>query len=379
MPAPDGPGIPAEQVDTLSWLLYADQIERYVRWWIRRSGGIVHNGISTFLHNVNSLLRPGTGFIYLSPWLAKSLPKEATLPGGFTIEDVCNSDHAWQQLCIASRDALQKVRKRFLSTKKIRRSRTPEERIREILSDVFPLKKLVEFVARLVASEPPMSHVRSYNAWLRDVVLCKLLISNPLRVGQIASMTWQQNNSGNLYRSGRTWRIRFDPSAFKNEKGAASEPYDVEVDESVWPWIERYLSEARPLLAKQPSSNRLFLQTVLKEKGVRHRQALEQAGISDPGGFTAHSLSIRIKYLTNVYIPDCVGFGPHAFRHIIATDHLKRNPGDYLTVSILLHDTLQTVLKNYAHLKTADGLRTLSRGLRLAEEEIKMARPASVA
>ena len=379
LPAPDGPGIPAEQVDTLSCLLLSEHIDRYVRWWIRRSGDIVHNGIPTFLNNVNSLLRPETGFIYLSPWLAKSLPQNITLPGGFNIEDVCNSDHAWQQLCIAARDDLRKIRKRFLSTKKIRRSRDPEEQIRDIVSDAFPLRRLVEFVDRLVSSEPPMSHVLSYNAWLRDVVLCKLLISNPMRVGQLASMTWQENNFGNLYRSGHTWRIRFDPSDFKNEKGAASEPYDVEVDESVWPWIKRYLSEARPLLAKQFPSNRFLLPTVLREKSRQHRRALEQAGISDPGGFTSHALSLRIKYLTTTYIPGCVGFGPHAVRHIIATDHLKRNSGDYLTVAILLHDTLQTVLKNYAHLKTADGLRTLSRGLRLAEEEIKMARPAGVA
>ncbi|MDQ1274405.1 MAG: hypothetical protein QG591_3035, partial [Planctomycetota bacterium] len=43
------------------------------------------------------------------------------------------------------------------------------------------------------------------------------------------------------------------------------------------------------------------------------------------------------------------------FRHIIATEYLKNNPNGYQVVANILHDKLETVLGEYAHLKIADG------------------------
>src|SRR3546814_14444778 len=60
-------------------------------------------------------------------------------------------------------------------------------------------------------------------------------------------MTYRPDGTGNLYRTSTgEWRLRFLASDFKNEKGAANTDYDVAVEPSVWPWIQRYLSEARP-------------------------------------------------------------------------------------------------------------------------------------
>lgn len=65
------------------------------------------------------------------------------------------------------------------------------------------------------------------------------------------------------------------------------------------------------------------------------------------------------EVLTQQYVPDTPGFCTHAFRHIIATDHLKRHPGDYPTVAKQLHDKLETVLQEYTHLTVDQGLRVL--------------------
>jgi hypothetical protein len=54
--------------------------------------------------------------------------------------------------------------------------------------------------------------------------------------------------------------------------------------------------------------------------------------------------------------PDIRGFRTHAFRHIIATTWLNAHPNDFLTVALILHDCLETVMQNYAHLKTKDGM-----------------------
>src|SRR5690606_13493773 len=138
--------------------------------------------------------------------------------------------------------------------------------------------------------------------------------SNPLRIGQIAAMTYRSDGTGSLVRVGPgRFRLRFKPSDFKNEKGAAKGPYDVEVDPSVIPWVERYLVEARPYLVDANSTDRFFLPAVAGPR--KGNAALENAGLNAPSGYSAGGLLTRIKYLTSVYIDGCPGFGPQAFRH----------------------------------------------------------------
>lgn len=80
-------------------------------------------------------------------------------------------------------------------------------------------------------------------------------------------------------------------------------------------------------------------------------------------------MSRRMRVLTRQYIPYTPGFCGHAVRHIIATDHLKRHPGDYPTVAKLLHDKLDTVLREYSHLTVDEGLLVLHRDIQLFSDE----------
>ncbi len=73
----------------------------------------------------------------------------------------------------------------------------------------------------------------------------------------------------------------------------------------------------------------------------------------------ADVISNRIRGLTRMYIDGCPGFGSHAFRGIVARDYLKRHPGDYPNLAHLLHDKLATVLRDYADITVAEGLRGL--------------------
>jgi len=59
----------------------------------------------------------------------------------------------------------------------------------------------------------------------------------------------------------------------------------------------------------------------------------------------------HVAKLTKRFIPECPGFGTHAFRHLVATDYPRKSPNDFLTVAVLLHDRLETVLAAYAHLR----------------------------
>jgi integrase len=56
----------------------------------------------------------------------------------------------------------------------------------------------------------------------------------------------------------------------------------------------------------------------------------------------------------NDIFPGSPGFGAHAIRHLVATDWLRNNPGDFLTVAKVLNDRIETVIENYAHLSRDD-------------------------
>lgn len=177
--------------------------------------------------------------------------------------------------------------------------------------------------------------------WVRNQLLLRMLASNPLRNRNYREMRYAADNKGNLYRAaGGGWRLRFQPHEFKNEAGAAKEPYDVPVAKDIWPLVELYLFRARPIMEPSPSTETVFLN--------RYGCAFDKPGLSS-----------IICNLTGRYIRDDIetlGIRTHAFRHIVATAWLRAHPKDYLTVAHILHDTLQTVLANYAHLKASDGL-----------------------
>jgi integrase len=281
-----------------------------------------------------------------------------------------NPDEAWRAYCEEAHRDLLAVEKSLTAQSPVRCARSPKHRIEPILADDFPLKRLVQMIRELEADEPPQAHARNYAVWIRDVLMLKLLISNPLRVSQFSIMRFRGKRS-NLYQTATGgWRIRFDPSDFKNQKGAAFDEYDTAVEPSVWPWIRRYLSEARPHFIGT-ETDYLFLPCV---QGPKRGAGYARLEIDPAGNWTADSLARRVMVVTARYLPEGDGIGPHAFRHLIATDHLKRHPQDYMTVAQLLHDTLSSVMDAYSHLKVDDGLRTLHAGVAQAMRELDDAR-----
>lgn len=62
-------------------------------------------------------------------------------------------------------------------------------------------------------------------------------------------------------------------------------------------------------------------------------------------------LSGVINRIAQLYIPEVKRIRAHAVRHIVATDFLAKNPGQFDVVSQLLHDNFETVYQTYAHKK----------------------------
>ena len=182
--------------------------------------------------------------------------------------------------------------------------------------------------------------------WVRDQLLLRMLASNPLRNRNFREMRYvgipTQQDRGNLYRStSGGWRLLFQPEDFKNERGAAKETYDVAIPKDIHPLIDLYLTKARPILLRTaPATDKVFVNR-------------------DGHPFDTYGLSNVVQSLTARHVQDDIdmlGFRTHAFRHIIATAWLRAHPKDYLTVAHILHDSLKTVLDNYAHDKPGDGL-----------------------
>ncbi|EIN00394.1 hypothetical protein WQE_15226 [Paraburkholderia hospita] len=373
-PAPLGRGKPHASCDTLGWLASVPNVTAYTQLMRRRAGNITHHGVLTFIASVRSHLRPVTGFV----WNRSELCYELASAGEPFARVLAERDWeameaGWREHCEKSYKALVELEKTYLRTTNVVHSRDPAEPLSAILSEPSPLKVLVQLIARLEADEPPMAHHRSYVAWIRDVCLLKMLVSNPLRVSQLCLMSFR-GSKPNLYCNAEgEWRLRFEPSDFKNEKGAARERYDSSVEPSCFVWIRRYLAEARPYMCGA-ETDRFFLPAASGPR--RGNGALKEQGIEAAIPWTGDGMTKRLKVVTTRYLPGTPGFGGHAFRHIIATDHLKRHPRDYLTVAHLLHDTLATVMDDYAHLEVDDGLRTLHAGVAEAMREVERERQA---
>jgi transcriptional regulator with XRE-family HTH domain len=375
LPRPKGQGIPENEADTLAWLTFPDLIRQYLVWNRRRAGNIRHHGLVTFLQTILSFIAPLRGIVWNTPSLAESLPE-----GRFHV-----SSAEWQEHCARAHEKISTQLKALLNEGPPVRSRESHNRAAIILNSAHPLKELLRLPKALKENPPPPAHLRDYRAWLRDVVLVKLLVSNPLRANHFSVMTYRPDGTGNLYRTSTgEWRLRFQASDFKNEKGAANTDYDVAVERSVWPWIQRYLSEARPYAVDADLTDYFLLPfvrgpraqdegktwTARKKTNYTTATALDEHNLQPSGNWLSDSIATRVCVLTKLYLPETNGFRPHTVRHIIATDHLKRHPRDYLTVAHLLHDKLDTVIKNYGHLTVDDGLRVLHSGVQEAMAEL---------
>ena len=200
--------------------------------------------------------------------------------------------------------------------------------------------------------------------WVRDQLLLRMLAANPLRSRNYKEMRWvakpAPQDRGNLYQAADgSWRLHFEPSDFKNGRGAAKETYDVAVPKALHPLIELYLTSARPILLRSGvATDRVFV----SRDGDPFRDA----------GLGSVVLSLTGRHVQDDV--DSLGFRAHAFRHIIATAWLRAHPKDYLTVAHILHDSLRTVLDNYAHDKPGDGLELYNEWLSTKIPPIKLGR-----
>jgi hypothetical protein len=121
---------------------------------------------------------------------------------------------------------------------------------RQVLKAPLPppisIDNLVAGVKRLEAQRP-LAGGHEEAIWGRDLLLLALMISNPLRASNMRELTYRPDGTGHLHKTAQgEWRIFIHRHEFMNPWEGRN--YDMRVERSVWPYIERYLTSYRHVL-----------------------------------------------------------------------------------------------------------------------------------
>lgn len=315
-----GQGMPLEEAASLANFANRALLHEYVEWRQERAGGVFHSGIKGFVMLASSLCHPRTGYLTQS-WArfasSTSAPTEAE----------------WLARCDVTFKSLKFLRDRLKDDSG--KSRDSFQPIKDVLALPNPLDAIADMVMRMNANRHT-SGGKQEAIDARDILMVKLLASNPVRDKNFRLMTYREDGTGNLRRDATgAWSLHVPSRELKNFQSSVGEQdYDMPIRPEVWPDIERYIHDYRPMLLKEPS---------------------DVVFISVSGRpFSICGLRRRFEQLTRLYLQGCPGVGPHAMRHIVATSLLKANPNDWASAAWALHDREETVRKHYAHLKSRD-------------------------
>jgi integrase len=304
------------------------------RWEYYDKGGKYNEGSLQVLSYTLSLLHPRTGYLCQHPEFSEKLGARMTA-------------ETWEEQCRGTRDRVNKIYKYILQMEKkgdrenYDFGRDPKELIQWILDLPRPIFILQEMIKDMLEDLLPGSALMVERArQYRDILLVALLCANPLRIRMFSNLMFDKNL---IRRNDGSWWLKFGRRAFKNRRALKSD-YHVRIAEELWPILDRYKEEFHPVLVGSTESKYVFV-------GAGHGPQAREIGKP----ICEESLSRIIRNLTELYLPGAIGFRAHAFRHIIATDIIKKDPRlGFFLAAIALHDKLQTVEKEYTHLKTSE-------------------------
>lgn len=310
-----GYGLAEEDAQNLAWLAVPDAIERFLEFVTERSDGLKHGGHRQFCSLVSTMTHGKHGYLSQQPAFSSTLPNEV-LEGW-----------SWTEMCVEAGKLA--AAWKADSTDQSRDTSAPLQHFFEHECALEPVLSAMYELRREANNSRNGSQEAIHR---RDEVLLGLLASNPLRAKNIITLTYNVNNTGDVYKDAAgAWRVRISGGMFKNKNRVAKDTYDVAVATWLTPLFDDYIREFRPRLLKDGLKSGYFF---LSKHGKRF-----------------DSMNRRVLKVTRKHIPDSGGVSPHAFRHLVATDWLNAHPNDFATVALLLNDTISVVMDNYAHLK----------------------------
>lgn len=315
LPKEDGGfGLDFRDSQSLAWLAVPDAIEGYFEFMVERADGLKHGGLYGFCTFASSMLHPVHGFLTQQPEYMEKIIQKYRMG-------------TWIEMCADAREVATALKNDCHD-----KSRDPSTPIEPLLALDEPLKPIFEAMAKLrKIGDGALAGTLDEARARRDELLLGLLVFNPLRAGNIVTLSYKRDGSGDVSRDMQgNWSIKLNAGRMKNRKRVTGQVYVVTLPKWLSQLFEAYVASHRLVLLGGKSSDYFFVSGFGKK---------------------FNTMSRRLQRLTRWLIPGCSGFGMHAMRHLVATNWLMKNPNDFLTVAELLNDKLETVMANYAHLK----------------------------
>lgn len=334
---------------TLGMLVDPDVSFEWMRFEEARAGGL-NNTTRQHLAFARMLLQPRRGFLWLNPEWAERLP------AGFVERAEQNADlegappsstkERWRRLCAATLEILKEYGRGH--NERQRPTRDPFGRIRPILRGPEPDTVLDEMHAACMRDH------RIMPVWMRDAFFMRVLLSRMLRHTAFRIGHFRKLRVTDLVRGADgsiAWNVPVDH--FKNKRSSifrSVAPTGVlqyaRFPKDLQGMLAQYLDEVRPRLLR----------------GKHHDFVFVKEDTGEP--VTKGYLSTRIRKLTGDYLSEdghrgvhldgVLPFGPHAYRHILATTALKLESLD--VAAMLLLDSLDVVRDSYTEFLPEDRL-----------------------
>ena len=168
----------------------------------------------------------------------------------------------------------------------------------------------------------------------------EILLFAPIRLGNLAGLELGRH----LLRTGTGRRLRYH-LVIPGEEVKNGCPVDLTLSAETSALLELYRTRVRPVLAPANSA------WLFPGENGRAKAPVTLGG--QISRFLERELGLR--------------FTPHQFRHLVGFAHLRRMPGQYETVRVLLgHRSIDTTLRHYAGLEGAAAARHYDETLRAA-------------
>lgn len=369
-----GLGIPNDLIHPVLFAVHDLMIGH--AWWKARRSGFMDDAESSNLlapfATASEFLRPKTGVVWKDETMIEPLERFATWleenaivteagPLEFDIQPFrSNWRKAVEDAYVAMRSDYKEVRKGRMP-----RSRNPFEPIEVFMSKKNPVEEYMVGVRHLLRSKP--HNALEKHVHRRDCIMTLILVQTALRAatmlftveGEEPTLRKVENEDGSYI-----WRIVIPAKKFKNFDGpffSKGEPYthDLIDEDGLYEHIELYMRTSRRYLLAGNTSDDLF--------------------IADGGGtFDAAKLSAAYHRITARYfvyneetgrgaIRGAMVHGPHAVRHIVATQIVKET-GDLYLAAWAIQDSVKTVEAHYARFLPADKVQLAQRVLSRARQ-----------
>lgn len=328
----------------LSLALFTDAhlVNEMLNFLRRRSFKNYHNThTEVFLALCSQLTRPEKGFLYQFPKYGERLKRPM------------QSKKVWEERCREAHKRINRI------TSLIKNNRDKSESFNftrdttiEIVKPLVkerehPISVLMDIAEGLRYDFRRAATLEDKAGLFRNMVMVEIVTSNPMRAVNIAEMRYMPGAKGyehepvNLYKTpDGSYRLKYEEYELKN--GAIRGRYDLPVIAELTKDLDEYFAVWRPLLVGADACHYVFRPSPLFLSG----RLSDTSTVTSP--MTTGGLSNIMRCASQIYLPDCAGFGIHSARHFVATEYLKFNPGAYEIPATILHDSAEMIRDTYS-------------------------------